>query len=147
MQFSLLHFHELTLEQWYLISQLRLEVFVVEQQCHYQDLDGKDLFCYHLSGSLDGKLVAYARIVPPDVSYSGYASIGRVVTHPSFRGKKYGRAIMQEAISECRRLYPGTAIKISAQKYLLEFYTSFGFQAVGEAYLEDNIPHQAMIMK
>lgn len=147
MHFILRHFEDLTLKEWYGISQLRLSVFVIEQECPYQEFDGKDLSSHHLSCHLQGHLVAYARIVPPGVSYDGYTSIGRVLTSPLFRRQQLGRALMKEAIHACAKLYPQTDIKISAQAYLLEFYASFGFKPVGAIYQEDNIPHQAMILR
>jgi ElaA protein len=147
MHFILQHFDDISLKEWYVISQLRVSVFVVEQHCPYQEFDGKDLYCHHLSGFLQDQLVAYARIVPPGISYDGYASIGRVVSNPIFRKHQYGKGILKEAIKECAKLYPEIDIKISAQSYLLKFYESFGFRTVGDIYLEDNIPHQAMILK
>ena len=144
--FRLQAFDEISLREWYRIAQLRLSVFVVEQDCPYQDFDGKDLFSHHFSVYLDDQLVAYARIVPPGVSYEGYASIGRVVSDALFRKQGFGRKVMAESIASCRQLYPDTDIKISAQSYLLEFYKSFGFKPVGQEYMEDGIPHHAMIL-
>lgn len=144
--FTLQAFDEISLRDWYRIAQLRLSVFVVEQDCPYQDFDGKDLFSHHLSVHFDDQLVAYARIVPPGISYEGYSSIGRVVSDALFRKQGFGRKIMAEAIAACRQLYPDTDIKISAQSYLLEFYKSFGFKPMGEEYMEDGIPHNAMTL-
>jgi ElaA protein len=144
--YTLQAFDEISLREWYKIAQLRLSVFVVEQDCPYQDFDGKDLFSHHLSAYLDDQLVAYARIVPPGISYEGFASIGRVVSDALFRKQQFGKQIMAEAIVACRQLYPDTDIKISAQSYLLDFYKGFGFKPVGEEYMEDGIPHHAMVL-
>lgn len=144
--YSLQKFDDISLRDWYNISQLRLAVFVVEQECPYQDFDGKDLFCHHITANLGDQLVAYARIVPPGISYDGYVSIGRVVSDALFRKQQFGKQIMAQAITSCKELYPEFDIKISAQSYLLKFYMSFGFKPVGEEYLEDGIPHHAMIL-
>ena len=143
--FKCAHFNELSTEDWYSATQLRIAVFIIEQTCIYQDLDGKDLQCYHLLGSTDNSLVAYARIVPPGISYAAYASIGRVVTHPKYRKYGFGKLLMSQAIQHCKELFPDYPIKISAQSYLISFYKEFGFKPVGEEYLEDDIPHHAMI--
>lgn len=125
---------------------LRQEVFVVEQNCPYLDADGKDQKSWHLLGwDEQGRLAAYARILPPGVSYPKYPSIGRVVTAPHSRGKGYGRELMQEASEALYRLFGRCPIKLSAQTYLLQFYESLGFRSTGEAYLEDDIPHTAMV--
>ncbi len=145
MEFSIKHFDQLTALELYRILQLRALVFVVEQNCPYQDLDEKDLPSYHLCIYDGERLVALTRIVPPGISYPDYASIGRVVSHPDYRRSGAGKVIMQKSILKCLELFPGKDIKISAQSYLIPFYQSFGFVSVGEEYLEDQIPHQAMI--
>ena len=124
---------------------LRQEVFVVEQDCPYLDADGKDQNAWHLLGYDEGQLLAYARIVGKGVSYEKYPSIGRVVISKKARGLGYGKLLMQVSLRECERLFGKIDIKISAQTYLLKFYNELGFQEVGEGYLEDNIPHIAMI--
>ncbi len=145
MEIAIKHFNQLTALELYRILQLRAMVFVVEQNCPYQDLDGKDLESYH-QWIWDGEqVIAVTRIVPPGISYPDYVSIGRVVSHPTFRRTGVGRIIMKESILRCEELFPGRSIKISAQSYLIPFYASFGFNSVGEEYLEDFIPHQAMI--
>ena len=124
---------------------LRQEVFVVEQDCPYLDADGKDQMAHHLMGYLDNQLVAYTRLVPKGISYEKYISIGRVITAQSVRRGGYGKELMKRSIQQIRILYGQQAIKISAQCYLLKFYKGLGFEPVGEEYLEDNIPHIAMI--
>jgi ElaA protein len=139
-KFDVLLPHEL-----YAIMQLRNEVFVVEQNCVYQDADNKDPHCYHFMGWLDSKLVAYTRIVPPGVAYAE-PSIGRVVTSPSVRGSGLGRELMIKSIEQVYKLYGNTSIKIGAQFYLLTFYSSLGFKQTSGIYLEDNIKHTEMIL-
>lgn len=126
--------------------QLRQEIFVVEQNCPYVDADGKDLESVHVMVHEKKQLIAYARIVPPGISYKT-PSIGRVVVHKDFRGKKYAYALMDVCVKETLRRYKADTITISAQLYLKTFYTRAGFNAVGEVYPEDNIPHIKMIHK
>ena len=142
------HFKYLSTTELYQILQLRNEVFIVEQNCPFQDLDDKDFECYHLLG-FDGdaqQVLAYTRIVPPGVSYPE-ASIGRVVTAPQARGEGIGKELMQKSIVLLFELYGEVSIKIGAQLYLKKFYESFGFQQVGEMYLEDDIEHILMVRK
>lgn len=147
LHFNCLPFAKLSLQELYDSMALRQEVFVVEQDCPYLDADGKDAAGQHLLGYDDrGQLIAYARLLPPGISYPGYASIGRVVTSPGARRTGAGKQLMRESIDWCGRLYRETPIKISAQVYLLRFYESFGFQKVGEEYLEDDIPHVGMVL-
>lgn len=139
-------FDELTLSQLYKIMVLRQEVFVVEQDCPYLDADNKDQVSHHLClWSDDDQLLAYARLLPKGVSYPEYASIGRVVSSQSVRKAGLGKVLMQAAIEHCNRLFSEDSIKISAQCYLIRFYEGFGFQTTGDEYLEDNLPHIAMI--
>jgi ElaA protein len=139
-------FYELTAPQLYTIMALRQEVFVVEQNCPYIDADGKDLKGWHIVGyDDDGKLVAYARLLPKGVSYESHVSIGRVVVSASFRSKGIGRKLMQAAIDNLEQLFPGDNIKISAQTYLRAFYESLGFVVSGDEYIEDGIPHFPMV--
>lgn len=139
-------FEELSNLELYELMQLRNEVFVVEQDCVYQDADGKDLQSTHLLGYEENELAAYVRIVPESVSYEGYCSIGRVVVSPKHRRKEYGKAVMNKSIEICKKEYAEN-IKISAQCYLEKFYTELGFEVVSEQYLEDDIPHYAMLYK
>lgn len=147
MQFKLKRFNELTTIQLYEILRLRIEVFVVEQECWYQDLDGIDTASLHLMGFKNNQLCCYARILAPGISYKDEASIGRVVTTEKMRSKGTGQKLMREAINQCQMIYPGCDIKISAQFHLIRFYEKFGFITIGEQYLEDNIPHIGMLLK
>lgn len=148
LQFSSKPFEALTVYELYDIMALRQEVFVVEQNCPYLDADGKDLHAWHIMGrNEEGDLVAYTRVLPPGVSYEGYASIGRVVSAPEVRRSGAGRLIMEHSLALCRALFgPTPPVKISAQTYLIRFYESFGFRSTGEEYLEDGIPHVAMVL-
>jgi ElaA protein len=137
-------FDQLTPAELYAILQLRNEVFVVEQDCVYQDADNKDPRAYHFTGWLEDKLVAYTRILPPGSIYKE-ASIGRVVTSPAARGKGLGRELMNNTIREVYKLFGHTPIRIGAQVYLLTFYSSLGFIQTGDPYLEDGIEHAEMV--
>lgn len=137
-------FEALTKQELYNILQLRSEVFVVEQDCVYQDIDGKDQKALHVLGFKKEKLVAYTRIFKPG-DYFEAASIGRVVVAKNERHFKYGYDIMLVSIKAIKKHYKETLIKISAQCYLKKFYTNLGFVAVSDEYLEDDIPHIAMI--
>jgi ElaA protein len=137
-------FDELTPYQLYAILQLRNEVFVVEQNCVFQDADDKDQNSYHLMGFSDNKLVAYTRLVPAGVSYE-QASIGRVVTSPSVRRSGAGKLLMQQSIDSLYTLFGKVPIKIGAQLYLQHFYESFGFERISDIYLEDGIEHIYML--
>lgn len=145
LSYTCVAFEELSLKELYNFMALRLEVFAVEQNCPYQDADGKDLAAWHVMGkNTDGQIMAYARLIPQGVAYAEYVSIGRVVSHASMRGKGIGRELMEQCLRFIEALWPGQAIKISAQAYLVDFYTSLGFKAYGETYLEDGIPHVEM---
>ncbi len=139
-------FDELSPRSLYAILQLRNEVFVVEQNCAYQDADNKDLKSLHLAGWDQEKLVAYARIIPPGISYDE-ASIGRVVSSPAYRGTGAGKELMNRAIEHCCSTFNCSSIKIGAQLYLRNFYGSLGFIPCSEEYLEDGIPHIEMLFK
>ena len=133
-------FETLSPYEVYAILQLRNEVFVVEQNCVFQDADDKDQDCYHLMGFAAAKLVAYTRLVPPGVIYDE-PSIGRVVTSPIVRRSGTGRELMQRSIADCYTLFGRLPIKIGAQLYLKAFYESLGFQQISDVYLEDGIEH------
>ena len=137
-------FSQLTTDELYAILRLRAQVFVVEQDCVYQDVDNKDQKALHVIGRIDDEVVAYTRIFGPG-DYFDQASIGRVVTDDAHRGKALGKQIMQESIAAIQLYYNETTIKISAQCYLGKFYNDLGFTAVGEEYLEDGIPHVGMV--
>lgn len=140
------HFNYLSTTELYQILQLRNEVFILEQNCPFQDLDDKDFKCYHLMGfdTDSQKVMAYTRIVPAGVSYQE-ASIGRVVTSPLARGSGIGKELMKKSIELLEALYGGISIKIGAQLYLKKYYESFGFEQVEEVYLEDGIEHILMV--
>lgn len=140
-------FDELLPYELYAIIQLRNEVFVVEQNCAYQDADDKDQLSHHLCGWNNTTLVAYSRILPTGLAYEKYSSIGRVVNSPKFRGKGIGKELVTNSILHTCTLYPKSDIKIGAQLYLKKFYESFGFKQNGDEYLEDNIPHIPMLLK
>ncbi len=137
-------FKELTTQELYDVLQIRAEIFVVEQDCVYQDLDGKDQKALHILGYKSGKMVAYTRVFKPG-DYFKEASIGRVVVKENERQHKYGYAIMKASIEAIKNHYNETAIRISAQTYLRRFYSNLEFKEVGEEYLEDGIPHIHMI--
>jgi ElaA protein len=146
MKWNLKQFDDLTPEELYQILQLRNEVFIVEQNCPYQDLDNKDLKAFHLMGIQQNKLLAYSRLIAPGISYSE-SSIGRVVSSPSVRKSGIGKKLMTESITQIRNLFHTDTIRIGAQLYLKKFYESFGFIQDGDTYLEDNIPHIIMVRK
>ncbi len=137
-------FEALSLTETHQMFLLRSEVFVVEQNCVYQDIDGKDEKALHVLGEFEGKISAYARLFKPG-DYFDNASVGRVVVRKEFRDKKWGHDLMREAISGIQSHFGESRITISAQLYLKKFYESHGFVAVGDTYLEDDIPHIRMI--
>ncbi|WP_298506883.1 GNAT family N-acetyltransferase [uncultured Maribacter sp.] len=137
-------FQEFTIEELYAILQLRSEVFIVEQDCVYQDIDNKDQNALHIIGTKNGEVVAYTRIFAPGFYFKD-ASIGRVVVKQSERKYGYGKVIMEASINAVKIHFNETKIHISAQEYLIKFYSSLGFKQVGEGYLEDGIPHVGMI--
>jgi ElaA protein len=142
LKWKIKRFDALSTAELYSVLQLRSEVFVVEQNCVYQDIDGKDAKAIHILGEFDKQLVAYARLFKPG-DYFDQASIGRVVVKEVFRDRKWGHDLMREAIAALADMGE-TAITISAQLYLKKFYESHGFAAIGESYLEDDIPHIEM---
>jgi len=144
--FTCKHFDELTVGELYDILKLRQKVFIVEQTCLYLDIDDKDLSSFHLSGYTEhGKLICYSRLIPEGISYPDYASIGRVVSDPEFRRNGAGKELMHASIKKCEKLFPDKPIKIGAQTYLKAFYESYGFETVGQGYIEDGIPHIIMV--
>ena len=137
-------FSELTLQELYSILQLRSEVFVVEQNCVYQDIDGKDEKALHVIGWKNNEIIAYTRLFKPG-DYFEFASIGRVVVAQNERRFKYGYDMMKGSIEAIETHFKEHTIKISAQAYLKSFYNNCGFKEFGEVYLEDAIPHIAML--
>ena len=144
MIFTIKKFNELSTHELYAVLQLRAEVFVVEQDCVYQDLDNKDLDAYHVLGVLDTKIVAYARIFKPG-DYFLESSIGRIVVKKEFRKFQFGYQLVVNSIQFIENNLQQNKILISAQSYLSKFYNSLGFTQVGEEYLEDGIPHIKML--
>ncbi|HVV05392.1 MAG TPA: GNAT family N-acetyltransferase [Puia sp.] len=138
-------FSDLTPEELYAILRLRSEVFVVEQNCVFLDMDNKDQSSHHLMGWLGDRLVAYARIVPPGISYAEF-SIGRIVSSPAVRKQGIGRVLVSKGIELAYTLHGKGIIRIGAQYYLRGFYESFGFEKTGDIYLEDGIQHIEMLL-
>lgn len=139
-------FQELSGAELYEVLQLRSDVFVVEQNCVYPDMDGKDQACLHVLGYDKQQLAAYARLVPTGISYDTPA-IGRVVTAAAFRKHGYGKMLMLHCIQETLSRFNTDAITISAQQYLEKFYTNLGFLTKSDMYLEDGIPHIKMMYR
>ena len=136
-------FNELSLQELYSLLKLRSHVFIVEQNCVYQDVDGKDEIAMHLLGKVADEIVAYSRLFKAG-DYFENASIGRVVIHPKFRDNKWGHDMMQQAIAAIEDNFHTKQITISAQLYLKKFYESNGFTQTSDTYLEDDIPHIEM---
>lgn len=136
-------FEALSVNELYDFLRLRSEVFVVEQNCIYLDLDGKDKLALHLFGEYEGKIVAHSRLFKAGISFDN-ASIGRVVVDPQYRDRKWGHDLMKESISGILEHFGETKITIGAQLYLKKFYESHGFVQCSEMYLEDDIPHIKM---
>jgi ElaA protein len=145
-QWTYKHFNELNTSELYQILELRSKVFVVEQNCVYQDLDYKDQHSWHLMGWINNQLVAYVRVIPPGISYTE-ASIGRVISDPGHRKKGLGKELMRVAIEKTRTQFNVQSIKIGAQCYLKKFYGELGFEICGDEYLEDGIPHIEMMLE
>jgi ElaA protein len=147
MTWELRRFEDLNGDEIYEVLALRQAIFVVEQRCAYLDADGRDRCGHHLLGRDEsGRLIAYLRILDPGSRFNE-PSIGRVVIHPEHRGKGLGNILMREGMRECRRLFPGQSIRISAQQYLRQFYEHLGFVCVGDGNPvdEDGIPHIQML--
>jgi len=140
------HFRELNTTELFKIYELRALVFVVEQNCPYQDVDTLDLMARHVLFMQGDQLVAYARIMAGKTE-GPESKIGRVVVHPDFRGQTIGKDLMKYCIHQALELSENKEIVISAQAYLLRFYTDLGFKAEGAEYLEDTIPHWTMRLK
>ncbi|MDG1811821.1 MAG: GNAT family N-acetyltransferase [Polaribacter sp.] len=146
MEFLVKEFYQLSLDELYRILQLRSEIFVVEQDCVYQDLDFKDQHALHVIGIKKNQIIAYTRIFKPGEYYKE-ASIGRVVVDEKERKFGYGHDLMKASIKTILEKFNTTEITISAQVYLKKFYESHGFKKVGDEYLEDGIQHVEMIKK
>jgi ElaA protein len=137
-------FSSLSSEELYAILRLRMEVFVVEQNCPFQDCDNKDQDALHLAAWHGEQPLAYTRLLPPGLYYAE-PSIGRVVTSPAYRGLQLGRELMQRSIAACHEHFGQQSIRIGAQLYLRKFYESLGFEQAGPVYLEDGIEHIEML--
>lgn len=147
MEWQIVTFDQLDTHTLYELLQLRTDVFVVEQNCPYPELDGKDLHpqTHHLLLKKQGKLIGYCRLLPPGVSYAGFPALGRVCVAQTARRLGLGELLVAKAIGQASELWPATDLYISAQCYLQRFYESLGFVAASEPYLEDDIPHLKMI--
>lgn len=143
LQWKIKSFEDLSVRELYEMLRLRSEIFVVEQNCVYLDLDGKDQEALHLLGEFDNKIVAHSRLFKPGVSFEN-ASIGRVVVDFNFRNRKWGHHLMRESIAGIKNHFGETKITIGAQLYLKKFYESHGFTQTSTMYLEDAIPHIQM---
>lgn len=139
-------FSELTTDELYKILQLRNEVFIVEQECPYQDIDGKDNESYHIFLEKDNEVIAYSRILKKGISYE-QASIGRVIVKKDYRGGNIAKDMLLKSISFIENSLHEKEIKIQAQAYLDKFYSSLRFKKISDVYLEDNIPHMDMLYK
>jgi ElaA protein len=146
MSWHLKNFDELTNSELYSILKERTLVFVVEQNCPYLEVDGKDPSSYHLFKEDNGVIVAYLRILPAGVSYEE-CSIGRVLVKKEYRGQGLAYELVKKGLDFIHNELKETTVKIQAQEYLRTFYSSFGFQAISETYLEDNIPHIDMLLQ
>ena len=137
-------FDDLTNAQLYELLKLRQDIFILEQQCFYSDLDDQDQISFHLLGRVDDRLVAYLRVIPKSIDGVDYMVIGRVLTDASQRGAGTGRAMMHETMSYLAEHFKDKPVQLSAQQYLTDFYASFGFKAISEPYDEDGIMHLDM---
>ncbi|MEG9295267.1 GNAT family N-acetyltransferase [Mangrovibacillus sp. Mu-81] len=146
MSWNVKRFDELTTTELYAILKERTQVFVVEQECPYLEVDGKDLLSYHLYKEENGEIAAYARLLPPGVSYTE-ASIGRVFVRKEYRGWGLAGELLIRSLDFLHGELGETKIKIQAQEYLREFYGSFGFTAITDSYLDDGIPHIDMVLE
>lgn len=146
MEWQMKSFEQLTIAELYEILKIRCEVFVVEQNCAYQDCDGRDDKAFHLFGRQDGKVIAYLRIFDKGIVFE-QSAIGRVLVDKAHRGNGLAGELMRTAIRFVEQKLGHKEIKIEAQAYLTEFYGGLGFVATSEVYLEDNIPHIEMLYK
>ena len=148
MQWQCLPFEQLTTHQLYDLLKLRVDVFVVEQNCPYPELDNSDRQAgtHHLLGYLDEKLVAYLRLLSPGTTYAN-TSIGRVLTANCVRGTGAGHELLRLGLKHAERLWPDQTIDIGAQSHLQRYYSRYGFEAISTEYLEDGIPHVDMRLR
>ncbi|MCJ8339646.1 MAG: GNAT family N-acetyltransferase [Pseudomonadales bacterium] len=146
-------YQQLSADQLFAIFKARQQVFIVEQNCPYPDIDQLDKQCLHLfacndstAANTEPEILAYLRIIPPGAQYP-QASFGRVLTTESARGTGVGKTLVAKALQQLQRVYPSADIKISAQSYLQDFYARFGFETISDIYLEDDIEHLDMLLK
>ncbi|MEC9490179.1 MAG: GNAT family N-acetyltransferase [Halanaerobiales bacterium] len=146
MELNIKGFSELNKQELYKIIEARINIFVVEQNCPYQECDNKDQDSFHLFYLDQNQIAAYLRIIPPGISYQE-ASIGRVLVKKEYRRKGLGFKMMEAAVAFIKNNFDSEAVRISAQEYILNFYQELGFKVVSDRYLEDDIPHYQMICK
>ncbi|RAK05188.1 ElaA protein [Halanaerobium saccharolyticum] len=146
MELNIKSFSELNNQELYKIIEARINVFVVEQNCPYQECDNKDQDSFHLFYQDQNRIAAYLRIIPPGISYQE-ASIGRVLVKKEYRREGLGIKMMEAAVAFINNNFNTEVIRISAQEYILKFYQDLGFKVVSDRYLEDNIPHYQMLYK
>lgn len=139
-------FNDLTINELYAILKLRQDVFIIEQNCIYPDIDNIDEDSIHIFASTENNIIAYCRIVYPGIKYKE-PSIGRVIVNPAFRNKQIGTQLLEKAILTNVKLFPNLGNRISAQSHLQPFYQNLGFETTSEIYLEDGIPHVEMLLK
>jgi ElaA protein len=146
MDFVIKQFDDLTNDELYKILKARIDVFVVEQNCPYEECDNKDYDSIHIFSQENNEIIAYLRIIPAGVSYKE-PSIGRVLVAKEYRRQGIAKKMMNKALVYISNNFENDSIRISAQKYLLDFYKSLGFEEVSDEYLEDGIPHHEMLYK
>ena len=146
MKFEIKEFNQLSTTELYSILKIRQEVFIIEQNCNYLDCDGLDLKAIHMSLNRGGELIAYLRMIKPNI-LSENIVLGRILVSINERNKNIGKEMMLQVINFLEKQYPNLSIEMSAQSYLIDFYNQFGFNIIGEEYLDDNIPHMKMIKK
>lgn len=139
-------FNELSNTDLYLILQLRNRIFVVEQNCVYQDCDGIDMDSFHLFAKTAETIICCSRLIPPGISYPHFAAIGRVVVDKAYRNQEIGTLLMKKSIEKSKSLFGSYPVKISAQYHLKDFYKNLGFIAEGAPFDEDGIPHISMTL-
>ncbi|WP_096187107.1 GNAT family N-acetyltransferase [Evansella halocellulosilytica] len=146
MTWKIKFFDELTTTELYNILKERVQIFIVEQQCPYPEIDDNDQVAYHIFNEKDGEVAAYARVLPKGTTYDE-AAIGRVIVKKEYRGHGLGNELMEQAMNLLTNRLDETEIKLSAQDYIKHYYAAFGFKQVSDVYLEDDIPHVDMLYK
>lgn len=146
MEFKIKQFSDLKKEELYKIIKTRIDIFVIEQNCPYQECDNKDQASWHLYYPVEDEIAAYLRIIPAGISYKE-PSIGRVLVKKEYRRDGLGLKMMKKAKSFIKNSLDENKIRISAQEYILNFYKDLGFKVISDRYLEDGIPHYEMLCK